>query len=52
MNAAERIEIGMKNGTQEVRIALLEQSISHIHESLLRIERKLQVAEKGIKNIF
>lgn len=41
MNTAQKIEVNMKAANnQEVRISLLEQSINHINETLIRIEKR------------
>lgn len=52
MNAAERLEVNMKasNG-QEVRIALLEQSIGHIGETLIRIEKRFERTDERFTSL-
>lgn len=40
MNTAERLEVSMKPTHIDTRVALLELSISHINETMLRIEKK------------
>ncbi len=53
MNAAERIEVNMKaSNSQEVRLALLEQSITHVNETLLRIDNRLSSIESKIERKF
>ncbi len=41
MKAAERLEVPMRKNSQETRLALLEQSIGHIHESIERLEKSI-----------
>ena len=53
MNAAERLEVNMKASTnQEVRIALLEQSIGHIGETLIRIDNRLNAIDSKMDKKF
>lgn len=41
MNTAQKLEVNMKAAnSQEVRISLLEQSMNHINETLMRIEKR------------
>lgn len=52
MNTAERIEGQyMKPHSQETRIALLEQSLVHVNDTLTRIEKKLERVEERFDKI-
>ncbi len=43
MSTAQKIEVGTMKHSTETRIALLEQSIGHLDETLLRIDRKIDI---------
>lgn len=47
MSQVEKIEGKMKTYSQETRIALLEQSIGHVNQTLLRIENQLDKLTGG-----
>jgi uncharacterized coiled-coil protein SlyX len=46
---AQKLEVKM---TEETRIALLEQSIWHINETLVRIEKRLDTIDSDMKTGF
>lgn len=50
MNTAERLEVIMK--PQEIRVALLEQSIGHINDTLIRIEKRFDRLEIFVSDRF
>jgi uncharacterized coiled-coil protein SlyX len=55
MSSANKFEAIMNNNKLETRVALVEQSISHISETLIRIEKKMDAGfeklEKEVKLI-
>lgn len=52
MNAAERLEVNMKPQNQEIRVALLEQSIGHINETMIRIEKRFDRSDLFVSDRF
>ena len=42
----------MSSSQNDTKIALLEQSIGHINETLLRIEKKLETVDSDVKSNF
>jgi hypothetical protein len=52
MSAANQIEVKMKNPSQETKIALLEQSIGHINQTLMRFEKKIDSLDDKVDKKF
>jgi molecular chaperone GrpE (heat shock protein) len=49
MGAVQKFEANMKANNQETRIALLEQSIKHVNETLLRFEKKIDGLDQKVE---
>jgi hypothetical protein len=52
MSSANKFEAPMKHNNLETRVALVEQSIGHISETLIRIERKMDNGFERIEDKF